>query len=433
MLDIIPKPSSEPGTSGKNRHVRAGENTWKIVFVILCLILLALAAYQFYNLCIRFSPWAPDWVGYVGAVQALNHMENPYIPDNLNQYNGVVLPFVYPPHTLYFFWFLQFLFIFQNVWVYFAFLVLLLVVSSYLILTLDKEPHYLFLLTLLGTAFISLWWNFTRGNKDIFFLFFFAVIFTLLMAKKYWQSSIVMGLTAGFTLFATPFIALYLVVRRPIRDRANYILLSLGTGVGLFLVSYCINPSFFLSYIVLMQGSESQLIQLDGWNAPTPYGLFNHLLLSVSSGSIVPVVLVSCGYIGIILYATWLYSQKHAGDNLKVYSLVMLAVFMLLPRIMPYNFIILIIPLYFLFRDCSYRMKSLVLAVVSLLPLVAWYLPLFSINRDTLPLMLGPYVQAYSLFLIFIVVILHDHLILSSKNERDTAGKNRMNPHEPPI
>lgn len=423
MFDILPQTSSEQEPSKINGLPRAGETTWKFVFVILCLILLALTAYQFYNLCIRFTPWAPDWVGYVGAVQALNHMENPYIPDNLNQYNGIVLPFVYPPHTLYLFWSLQFLFIFQNIWVYYAFLVLLLVVSGYLIVRLDEKPQYLFLLTLLVTAFMSLWWNFTRGNKDIFFLFLFAVIFTLLMAGKYRQSSIIMGLTAGFTLFATPFIALYLVVMRPLMERLTCILLAVGTGAGLFLVGYCINPSFFTTYICLLQGSDSQLIQLDGWNAPTPYGLFNHLLASVSPGAIVPVVLVSCVYIGILLYATWIYYQRHSGDNLKVCSLAMLAVFMLLPRMMPYNFIILVIPLYFLFRDCSYQMKSLVLAVVSLLPLLAWYLPVFSISRDTLPILLGSYVQAYSLFLIFIVVILYDHLTPVSMNTGNDMGE----------
>jgi hypothetical protein len=271
------------------------------------------------------------------------------------------------------------------------------------------------------TGFISLWWNFTRGNKDILFLFLFAIIFTLLIKEKYWQSSIVMGLTIGFSLFATQFAALYLVVRRPILDRLAYIVVSIGVVAALFLVSYCINPSFLFSYTGSLLGSDSQLIQTGGWNAPIPYWLFYNLLKSVSPRNTIPMVLVSCGYIGIILYATWNYYQKHIGEPLKIYSLVMLSIFMMLPRMMPYNFIILVIPLYFLFKDCSYRLKSLVLAVVSLLPLFVWYLPLFSINKDNLPLLLGSFVQAYSLFLIFLVVILHDHLTPASNKEEKTG------------
>jgi hypothetical protein len=417
----------KPSEKGKHLEIQGnpetGKKPWKIAYVVLCLTLLALAAYQLFNLFIRFPIFAPDYRGFVGAVQALDHMQNPYILDNINQYGWIVLPFAYPPHTLYFFWFLQFVYIFQNIWVYYIFLIILLIVSSYILLTLDQKPHYLFLTTLLLTGFISLWWNFTRGNKDILFLFLFAIIFTWLLQKKYWQSSIVMGVTVGFSLFATPFAVLYLVIRRPILDRLAYISLSLSVVVALFLVSYCINPSFLFSYIDSLLGSNSPFIVGNGWNAPIPYCLFNDLLKSISPGNIIPTVIISCIYIGIILFVTWNYYQKHHHDPLKVYSLAMLSVFMILPRIMPYNFIILVVPIYFLFKDCTYRIKSLVLGVISLLPFFVWYLPVLSFDKDKLPLLLGSYVQAYSLILIFVVVILHDHLT-SASNEEGHGEKN---------
>jgi len=98
---------------------------------------------------------------------------------------------------------------------------------------------------LLTPGFIGLWWNFLRGNKDIIFLFLFAVIFALLAAEKYWRSSVVMGLTIGFSLFATQFAALYLVIQRPLRDRLGYIALSFGVVAVLFLIGYCITRHFF--------------------------------------------------------------------------------------------------------------------------------------------------------------------------------------------
>ena len=406
-------------TSLKNNMSRIRENPWKIVYCLLCLALLALAAYQFYNLFVIFPPYAQDYKVFVGAVQALDHTQNPYLLSNINLYRGAgTLEFVYPPQTLYFFWFLQFLFIFQNVWIYYTFLGILLIFGSILLLTLDQKPHYLFLLTLMITGFISLWWNFTTGNKDILFLFLFAIIFTLLLTEKYWQSSIVMGLTVGFSLFATPFVALFLVIRRPIVNRLCYIALSAGIVMILFLVSYCINASFFYSYIGTLLESNSTLIQLGGWNAPIPYWLFYDLFRSISSDAILPTILVSCAYVGIILYATVNYYKKHPDDPLKIYALVLLAVFMLLPRMMPYNFIILVIPLYILFKDVSYQLKILVLTAISLLPLIVWYLPLFSVNKDELPVFLGPYVQTYSLIIVFFIVILHDNLSHSVKSDR---------------
>jgi len=387
------------------------QRSWKILYIILCAVLLALAAYQFYLQFVMFSPLVPDYRGYQGAVQALDHQQDPYVPENLNYYYGNVLPFVYPPQTLYFFWLLQFLFIFRDVWMYFAFLSSLLIVSSWIILTLDQKPRYLFLAVLLTSGFIGLWWNFTRGNKDIIFLFLFAVIFALLAAEKYWKSAVVMGLTIGFSLFATQFAALYLVIRRPPRDKLGYIALSFGVVAALFAIGYCINPAFFFSYLTLMRGSNNQLVQTGDWNAPIPYRLFYDLLASIWNDPVLPTVLFTCVYAAIILYVTWVFYQKKPEEPLKVYSLAMLSLFMLLPRMMSYNFIILVLPLYLLFKDGSYRVKSLVLTVVCLLPLIVWYLSVLEINRDTLPFLLGEYVQTYSLLIVFFIVILDNHLI----------------------
>lgn len=399
-----------------------GERPWNIVYVILCLALLALTAFYLF-IILQASSTGWDYRVYAGAVQALDHMQNPYILENINQYNGGEnLSFVYPPPTLYFFWLLDFFFVFHYIAIYYVLLVILLIISGYLIVTLDQKPHYLFFTTLLLTGFISTFWNFLTGNKDVLFLFLFAVIFTLLVKEKYWQSSIVMGLTAAVSLFTTPFAALYLVVRRPILDRLAYIVLSIGVVSALFLVSYCINPSFLVFYIGTLQGSTSPFFEPGGWDTPTPYLMFKDLLNSVSPGNILPVVIVSCVYIGLILYATWNYYLKHNGDTLKIYSLVMLSVFMILPRIKPYDFIILVVPLYFLFKDCRYRIKSLVLAVISLLPFFVWYSPALGINGDDLPFLLGSYAQAYSLIFIFLVVILQDHLTPAS-HEAGKGGK----------
>jgi hypothetical protein len=367
-----------------------------------------------------------DYRVFAGAVQALDHMQNPYILENINQYNGGEnLLFIYPPHTLYFFWLLDFFYVFHSIAIYYLLLIVLLIISGYLVVTLDKKPHYLFLTTLLLTGFMSTFWNFGTGNKDILFLFSFAVIFTLLVKEKYWQSAIVMGLAAAVSLTTGPFIALYLVVRKQILDRLAYIVLSIGVALVLFLVSYCINPSLLVSYISTVKGDAGPFNETGGWNIPTPYLMFKDHLNSVFPGNALPWVIVSCVYIGIIMYATWNYYLKHNEDTLKIYSLVVLSIFMILPRIKPYDFIILVVPLYILFKDCSYRVKSLVLAVISLLPFFIWYSPSLGISDDNLPFLLGSYVQAYSLILVFLIVILQDYLPSCSPDVEATGKKSR--------
>jgi len=349
-----------------------------------------------------------DYRVFKGAVQSLNHGENPYSLSNITYYVGGTLPFNYPPHTLLFFWCLQFLFIFQSIWIYYAFLVALMIASGYLILTLDQKPEYLFFVTLLLTAFINTYWNFVTGNKDIIFLFLFAGIFYLLVREKFWQSSIVMGLMGSFSLITIPFIALYLVVRRSVMDRLSYILLSIGVIAAIFLITWWINPSLFVSYIENLRGSTSPLYDQSDRNTPTPFLMFGVLLNPIIGGITIPMIFVSLVYVSLIIGASWFVLRKNQENPLITYSFIVLAIFMVLPRTKPYDFIILVLPLYLMFKDYGYKIKILVLGVISLLPLSVWYY--FIIDRTQpisyLAYLIYQYSQTFSLFLVFIIAFI---------------------------
>ncbi|MDD1694326.1 MAG: DUF2029 domain-containing protein [Methanoregula sp.] len=411
--------------SGKGKNLKKqnapekSEKLWKNVYVILCLVLLVVTALQIFLIYfVPTSHW--DYRTYVSAIQAFDAGQNPYILSNLVPYQsfGTELVFDYPPHTLYLFWLLDFFSIFHNIYIYSGLLFALLLLGAYLILHLDKKPHYLFLTTLLLTGFMSAFWNFQTGNIPILFLLLFAITFTLLIQEKYWLSSIVMGLSAAVSLLTAPFVVLYLTVRRPVMERVALISTSIGVVASLFVVSYLINPTYMLSYISMMFGSKSPFLESGGWNQPTPYLMFKDALKDLFPGNMIPVVVVSCTYIGLILYATWKYYQKNDGNSKKILSLVMLSVFMLLPRLMPYNFIILVVPLYLLFKDYSYRVKTLMFVIISL-PIFVWIL--FATN----PFVWGYYVQAYSLILIFLLVILLDHLAPVSDTKENTGDTSR--------
>jgi len=389
--------------------------------VLLCIILLLLTAVQlFVGLSNPHS--GMDFRVNVGAIQSVNHGEDPYFLLNVNQYTHEYIPFTYAPHTLLIVWCLQFLFSIQSIWIYYALLVAFMVIDGYLIVTLDQKPEYLFFIVLLVTGFVSTFWNFYNGDKDFIFLFLFACIFHLLLKEKFWQSSIVLGLLGSFTLVPLPFVALSLAIKRPILKRIQYILLSIGIVAAIFLITWLINPALFESYIKTFQGSSSQLYEKSDRKTPTPFLMFGVLLNPANGGITIPLILVSLVYFCLIIGSSWYVIKKNQENPLKVYSLAMFAIFMVLPRIKPYYFIVLAIPLYFLFKDFSYKIKILVFVVISLLPLFFWFLQNFIKNYypqiyyiGSFPYMISEYAQTLSLFLIFAITIaLESHKPVSS-------------------
>jgi hypothetical protein len=345
---------------------------------------------------------------YKAGVQMVNQGQDPYPVQNIHEYTRDVILYTYPPHTLLVYWVLQFLFIFQSMWIYYGFLAAFLLASGYLILKLDNKPHHLFLITLLLTGFISTYWNFYTGNKDIFFLFAFVIIFFLMLKEKFWQSSVVMGLMSSWTLVTLPFIVLYLAVRKPLMDRIKYILLSMSIIAALFLISWLVNPVLFGSYIETLKGSTSPVFDKPGIWTPTPFLLFGILLNQANGGISILTILVSFVYFCLVVVASWYVIRKNQENPLVVYSFAMFAIFMVLPRLKPYYFIVLALPLYFIFKDYSYKIKILVFTIISLIPISVWYY--FWITNTIsyhsyLEYLVHDFSQTISLFLIFALAI----------------------------
>jgi hypothetical protein len=270
---------------------------------------------------------------------------------------------------------------------------------------MDQKPQYLFYITLLLTGFIGSYWNFFSGNKDILFLFLFSVILFLMVRQKYWQSSIVMGLMGSISLITIPFTAVYLVIKRPILDRVMLIFLSIGVVAALFLITWWITPSLLVSYMGNIEAKSSPLNDPSGLLTPTPFLLFGFFLNQTNTVITVPLFLFSLVYVSLIISASWVITKKHQDKPLIVYSFVILAIFMMLPRIKSYDFIILIPSLYFLFKDYGNKIKILVLVVVSLLPLGVWYYFFIYLTQPMsyLNYLIYSYSQTFSLFLIFII------------------------------
>jgi len=157
---------------------------WKTVYILLCagLFLAAITTLGF----IFLSPdtgW--DYKVYMGSIDALSHGQNPYDHNELKNYITVgsddpLFAYGYPPHTLLIFWFIS---LFNNIGIYRIFCILLILIGSYIALSIEEKRDYLFFGILLTTGFISMYWNFLTGNDSIIFFFFTAIIYLGLPEK----------------------------------------------------------------------------------------------------------------------------------------------------------------------------------------------------------------------------------------------------------
>jgi len=396
-------------TRKKGKNIKDGEDTpisekfWKIGYILLCVILLLLTGYMLLNV---FSNPGTGWDYrvYMGAVNALNQGKDPYVLDNIKDYVGDNLPFVYPPHTLPIF---EFLFLFNNIGIYRLICIVLLLIGSYLVLTIDDNRHYLFFTTLLMTGFISVYWNFLTGNDSIIFFFFTALIFYLLKKERVSESAVVTGLMASFSIFPIVFSAVFLFLKRSLTERIKLICLAGGTLGAILVLSFIVSPSMVRSFFILSTtGSGNPLRESGGMATPSQFLMLGDIAKGFGDNSLLFTVILSALYIVLVLVALFFFMKRNNNDTFKLYCIGFLTIFMLLPRIKPYAFVMLAVPLYFLMKEYNYKAKLLVFSGISLFPLFV-YLN-YWINPKLVPDLVNLYAQTMSLFFVFGFIIIYD-------------------------
>lgn len=402
MIIIARVKINKKGGAGKQPDLTPVQELWRIGYVILCGILLLITAYMLFSVVTSpGSGW--DYRVYMGAVEALNQNKDPYILDNIREYVGDDLPFVYPPHTFFLF---EFLYLFQSIGVYRLFFAFLMLISAYLVWQIDEKHHYLFFITLLLAGFISTYWNFLTANDSIIFLFFTSVIFYCLKKERITESAIATGLMASFSLFPILFSGIFLLVKRTLTERLKLICIAGGTLGAVLILSYIANPPLMMSFIHSLVSDTNRIYESGGMATPTPYLMFGDITKGIGSAGPGFTAILSLLYIGAVIAATYFFAMKNQDDMFRVYCLGFLSIFMILPRLKPYTFIMLVVPLYFLLKESSYKAKILIFSGISLFPLFV-YMNYFS-NPKLVPDLVNLYAQAMSLFFIFAYIILND-------------------------
>jgi hypothetical protein len=381
----------------------SGESTlWKVSYITLCILIITM------NLGLIIpvldngkTGW--DFLIYMGAVATQSAGKDPYSLNESYQYSGVSYQYAYPPYTLTLFWLISlFYHFFHSMDFYYIILLIMLLTTALILVKIDKKADYFLLTVLLISAFSSPYWNFLSGNFALLYLVLSALLFFLIIKERFLLSTLVMGIFASFSIFPVLFNGIFLAAKDSFRNRVTYILISLCITSVILLLSYCANPPLFLSFIRIITGSESPLYQISGRDTPTPFSFIIAIanLLNINSPPVIDLALLV--YIGIIISFTALYLRKNHDNPLSCYSFIFISIFLLMPRIKPYYFAMMIVPVYLLLKDRSTRTKCIAITIISLYPVLSLLSDLTFLKN--LPIIFGDYSQTISL-LIFLVFI----------------------------
>ncbi len=377
---------------------------WKVLYFTMMILVI------FGNLAVisnlKNDPiFFVDFNTYSGALDSFDHGEDPYIASNIFHYSKMASPFgfAYPPFTLMLFQGISlFAPVFHSIDLYLLVLLLMTLIATFILIKTDLNPDYFLLVFLIITAFSGTYWNFLTGNFAILYFVLSSLFFYFIYKERFVSSALVMGFFAAFSLFPIIFNGIYLAIKRPFRDMAEYLFISLGLTLAILAFSYCLNPVLFLSFIRHLSGNMSPAYEVGGIYTPGPYSFISGLVnfMNVHSSLVIDVAFLI--YIGIILLITALFLKKNEQNVLISTSLIFISIFLLMPRVKPYYFTMLIVPVYFLLKDASVRTKCIGLSIVSLFPAI-WFFVKPDLQNSFLVL-IYQYCQIISLFIFFLYI-----------------------------
>jgi hypothetical protein len=336
-----------------------------VFYILLCLLVIGINVVLIGSDVKSPAGNGWDFKVYMGASASVADGKDPYIP----HYSDIGLHYAYPPFTLALFQPMYALYTSTgSMNFYYLVQLLMLLFAAVFLVRACVQTDYLLLTALLASAFASTHWNFLTGNFALVYLVLAALFFYFLIRERFLLSALVMGVFAAFSLFPVLFNGLYLALKTSWRERVIIILLSLGVSAAILILSYCMNPLLFLSFVRLVSGTAGPAYEGGGRYTPTLYYFVKDMVDAASIPSPLISDLALLCFIGGVLAALVIFFKKNRGDPVALYSFVFLAIFVLMPRVKPYYFAMLIVPVYLLVKDSDIRAKIIAIAIVSLFP-----------------------------------------------------------------
>lgn len=383
------------------------------IWVALCAFLLVLNILLTYT---YFSCSGWDLNVYCAAVKVFNNNGNPYLVNELQKSSSGILPFVYPPTSIYFFKILCYpSCIFDSRASYYFLWCLLLAGAFFVIRKNDKNFQPLLLIILFTTGFLATHWNYLTGNIGLLELLLLSICFSFAIKEKYYLAMFPLAFIA--LLKITPLVLVSIFIFSGISKFSKFKLMSFGLILFIFLssLSYILFPDITHSYYLALMGKienqNSPIYEGGGIGNPSLFFLLKNINETLFSNNFTTFLILYILLIGSVFALFLNYTLKKNRNFPEVLSTGILFFLIASPRLKPYSFTFALIPVYFLIKDFHVRYKFLSIFIVSVIPLLMLRLHIFASiigNVPTFPKTIVKYHQSICLLCFFIFALTYD-------------------------
>ncbi len=400
----MPETSSHPTAPGGGKV----SSTVVYLFVILCcagLLLYILTSWTTYQ-----CQW--DFVTYYCAFKAAGMGFNPYVNSNLLKFTPPfivgLLPFVYPPYTLWFFG----LFALDNyqsaahLYLFTKLVLLAALVYLWRQKFLKKEADPFFYLYCLLAFNCAIFLDIQAGNISVFLQFILWLGFYCFLKRRLLLFCALIGITS---LFKMPFLFfLGLLFFSGARRKHIFLVGSIAAVLGIYAISYFSNPEFFLSLLVNLRRFDIKDPLHNLSTMSLSFYVFDKLsykgLLTVPS--LVPVV----AYIAVaitVLLITLKTIRRIGGadrDRLAIF-LFCVAYALITPRMKDYSYMLLIVPSFFAIKRAVDLKAYPVFLVMFMLSAKHMELPVYRVVLGDIVWSYYPLIVAYTSWFLLVFCV----------------------------
>lgn len=396
---------------------------WNVLAVSLIMLSLVMAtAWQWLDL---------DFRVYCSAVTIWQEGENPYLAANTVRYAGGELPFFYPPFSLYLLTGLCYGNALLGLRANYALQFLIFLTLIFLLLRKEAGPFRPgLLMTLLLTILASPNWVLYTGNIIWIDLFLLAVTLFWIGRERYGMASIFLACSGLLRIVPLFFGLLFVLTPQSRGRRWRNLMAMISVFAGFHVLSLLLLPQLTLSYYASIFGRvPGQLwpvLEGGGIITPSLFFLIQDLSAGLGPGNEWLALFL---YGLLVVFVLGIYGRLIRGRNrnfLEIFSVGMLVVMILLPRMKIYYYIWASLPIYFLVRSWNRKDTQWAVLIVSGLPLILYgffwamvrgsYLGRFLKSGD----LLIEYGQGIALFLFFLFFMARD------AGESRTAGSEKQ-------
>ena len=193
-----------------------------IPILLACSVLLLIMMNVTSLIAVTENAISMDYNIFSKSIDIMNDGKNPYNNTNIVEYTGHPFPFRYPPITLLFF---------KLITPFHHFIVwsILLVLITLIIMLQDKTNNMFLFITILTTAYMTTYKNFTIGNIGLVDVLIYSFIFWFIIKKRYYKAAILIGFAALFKIVPIVYVVGLFFIPISFMQRLRLVLLETDT------------------------------------------------------------------------------------------------------------------------------------------------------------------------------------------------------------